>query len=236
MVDISKQFLNLIKAVNNSFSNGLFFVKHCENEIQKVMSVILVLGGYAEAIRVGGYVRAMQVRKEATNGPTSTKELRVGKKGRKRNKFLVVELKELAEEKNKANLDAEIHLSSPQVEDTIRLTSLKARDSKFVEKDFKLPTVFSMSKDNLLPISKKDPSASYSTLWKDNEFQKFVEYVLGPSQPCQFNFNASFLWQSLRSSTLRALNIFVEMPDGAELISSRSKTLNNLLLLLIDEP
>ena len=101
------------------------------------------------------------------------------------------------------------------MEDTIRLSSLKARDSKFVEKDFKLPTVFSMSKDNLLPISKKDPSASYSTLWKDNEFQKFVEYVLGPSQPCQFNFNASFLWQSLRSSTLRALNIFVEMPDGA---------------------
>ena len=70
------------------------------------------------------------------------------------------------------------------------------------------------------------------SLSRHNEFQKFVEYVLGPSQPCQFNFNASFLWQSLRSSTLRALNIFVEMPDGAELISSRSKTLNNLLLLL----
>ena len=69
-------------------------------------------------------IYVLQVRKEATNGPTSTKELRVGKKGRKRNKFLVVELKELGEEKNKANLDAEIHLSSPQVEDTIRLTSL----------------------------------------------------------------------------------------------------------------
>ena len=37
MVDISKQFLKLIKAVNNSFTNGLFFVKHCENEIQKVI-------------------------------------------------------------------------------------------------------------------------------------------------------------------------------------------------------
>ena len=43
-----------------------------------------------------------------------------------------------------------------------------------------------MSKDNLLPISKKDPSASYSTLWKDNEFQKFVKVIDHKTKSYQF--------------------------------------------------
>ena len=101
-----------------------------------------------------------------------------------------------------------------------------------MEKAFKLPTIFSASMDNLKPVAKKESSKLLSTFWKDTEIGCFIEKILGLTQPCQFDFNSTYLWQNLRSATLRALTFFVDLSNDSLLLSSDGKILNNLLSLL----
>ena len=95
-----------------------------------------------------------------------------------------------------------------------------------------MPTIFSASMDNLKPVAKKESSKFLSTFWKDAEIGCFVEKIIGSTQPGQFDFNSTYLWQNLRSATLRALNSFVDLSNDSLLLSSGGRILNNLLLLL----
>ena len=229
--EISEHCVKVIKRVNENLSNGFVYIDGFEVDIRKALSVILVLGGYVESTRVGGHVVLIDSMQNRRSAPAIDVNLSLRKKSSKRSQYLVVEVDDIVQSMND-DPETKTYISNSHKKQVVRLTGIKKKTSKFMEKAFKMPTIFSASMDNLKPIAKKESSKFLLTFWKDTEIGCFVEKIIGSTQPGQFDFNSTYLWQNLRSATLRALTFFVDLSNDSLLLSSGGRILNNLQLLL----
>ena len=158
--EISEHCVKVIKRVNENLSNGFVYIDGFEVDIRKALSVILVLGGYVESTRVGGHVVLIDSMQNRRSAPAIDVNLSLRKKSSKPSQYLVVEVDDIVQSMND-DPKTKTYISNSHKKQVVRLTGIKKKTSKFMEKAFKMPTIFSASMDNLKPIAKKNPVNSY---------------------------------------------------------------------------
>jgi hypothetical protein len=197
------------------------------NSLRLSASILLVLGGHTEKIRVGGYVRQRNIE---TEGSTSDDSFRKSQK-RGNQKLLVVEVLQ-SESALPMYCEDQVAKCVTTTSGIVRVKASKKKSQLLHEDDFKLPNIVPLAADNVLPVPEKDIPEALSSLWGRVELQAFLKTIMCDTQPFQFTEEGSCLWQETKTFALKTMTDMISVPNVSKFVSSDKNVVSKIMSIL----
>ena len=227
--EVYDEILKVLQSTTAVLENKLAPFTEILLALNKLSSIMLVLGGHTEILRTGGYVEKTEtgdMLKFATDSfPKFQKQAN--------QKYLVVEVleKHSADSMAVESLAKRVTTNDGIVRIKLgRVSSSGLKHQKFMSNDeFKMPQVVSLPQSSVLPVPELPVPETLCKLWGNKSVQALLSLLLHATQPFAFTKFGSCSWQETRMYALKAMATPQALPQITKLMSRNGSIMSSMM-------